>query len=434
MNERFPRFAGSTAPLARSAQLNMETETRPTITSRPASLDETTIVVITSIAHALCHLGELIFPSVMIAVMLEFDLAKNQVTAMSLVCWILFGVGALPVGLWADRWDSKLILLIYFLAMAASAGFVVVAQDVWAAFSALTLLGLALSIYHPTGLAMISLGVRAKGRAMGINGVAGSMGIALSPLLGSWAVSVGMWRLAYAVLAGLSAVSAIVMFFVLRQDAHAESEVNAAPLHTFIGPQSISPRRKNYAALVLLFIVMMLAGFNYRCLMTALPTYLAGEEAQGSRFLTTGIAVTLIMLAGAFGQILGGTLADRVGSARVYIFLVGSLIPLSAILGFTAGGPAVMVASLLAVALFAQQPVENTLLAEYTTSGRRSVSYGTKFMLTFGVGALGAQVVGEIWHALGTLNAVFWLITVSSCVMAGLLLVFRRLTTMGGRA
>src|SRR5438093_1282034 len=63
-----------------------------------AQLSETTIIWTTSLGHALCHLGELIFPSVMVAMMHEFHLAPDQVTWLALPCYVLFGLGALPVG------------------------------------------------------------------------------------------------------------------------------------------------------------------------------------------------------------------------------------------------------------------------------------------------------------------------------------------------
>jgi hypothetical protein len=85
---------------------------------------------------------------------------------------------------------------------------------------------------------------------------------------------------------------------------------------------------------------------------------------------------------------------------------------------------AAAVAALLAMAMFAQQPVENSLLAENSSHGRRSVSYGLKFDLTFGVGALGTPVVGLIWENLGSFNPVFYLMAMVSVVMAGLLMLF----------
>src|SRR5437870_13662817 len=86
---------------------------------QPAA-DEWTIVNVSSLAHFLCHLGELMFPSVMVAVMAEFGLPPHLATALALLGYILLGAGALPVGLWADAWDPRRILLLYFFAMAGA--------------------------------------------------------------------------------------------------------------------------------------------------------------------------------------------------------------------------------------------------------------------------------------------------------------------------
>ena len=130
---------------------------------------------------------------------------------------------------------------------------------------------------------------------------------------------------------------------------------------------------------------------------------------------------------GGIGQILGGLLGDRIGARPIYLVMVGLLIPLAALLSLLEGsGFAVAVASLLAVTMFAQQPVENTLLAESTSAARRSVSYGWKFVLTFGVGAFGTQVVGEIWEYTGSLAPVFALMACLASLMLALLIVQRR--------
>ena len=103
------------------------------------------------------------------------------------------------------------------------------------------------------------------------------------------------------------------------------------------------------------------------------------------------------------------------------------MIPLAVLLSLLEGsGLAVVVASLLAVAMFAQQPVENTLLAESTSAARRSVSYGWKFVLTFGVGAFGAQIAGEIWQHTGSLAPVFALVACLASLMLGVLVVQSR--------
>jgi MFS family permease len=388
--------------------------------------DEWTIVKITSLAHFLCHLGELIFPSVMVAVMAEFGLEPHVATALALLGYILLGAGALLVGLWADAWDPRRILLIYFFAMAGAGLAVALAPDVPFLFVGLTLLGLAASIYHPTGLAMISMGVRQRGKALGINGVAGSFGIALAPLLGSWASQVGMWRMAYGILAALAGLFAILIIVDFRKlpawnpDRHSREEVAA--------PSSFEKQRRwSRGSLIVLLAAMTLAGFNYRCLVTALPSYLNGGQTATDTFLPGGIATFLVMLAGgSFGQLMGGVLADRLGARTICLALVVSLIPLSLLLGWLPGMivPAA-IAGVLSIGMFAQQPVENSLLAENSTPRRRSVSYGIKFVLTFGVGALGAEVVGIIWKEFDSLSPVFYLMAACATLMAGLLLIFR---------
>lgn len=406
-------LATSASPSAGQTEPVQDTPDAP-----PEAADrEWLIVKVTSLAHFLCHLGELIFPGVMLAISDEMGLSLSQTTDLAVLGYMLFGAGALPVGLWADAWDSRRILLIYFVAMAAAGLAVAAAPTPLLLFAALTFLGLATSIYHPVGLAMISLGVERRGRALGINGVAGSVGIALGPTLGLAATWLGWWQAAYLVLAVLAAVGGIVAFRDLRRLPKPPAVAHTPPGE--VVSRTVSSRA--LLPLAILFLVMLFAGFNYRCLMTALPAYLSA----GDQLVKGGIYIFLITLVGgSIGQLLGGYLADRWGARRIYVFLVAALVPLSLLLG--AGSDvnvAAAIAACLAVALFAQQPVENSLLAESTSRGRRSLSYGIKFVLTFGVGALGTTVVGHIGD-LGAFNTVFYLMAAVSCLMVALLALF----------
>lgn len=400
--------AVSGSPLPESAEAN----------GLQAADREWLIVKVTSLAHFLCHLGELIFPGVMLAVRDEMQLSPSQTTDLAVLGYVLFGAGALPVGLWADARDSRRILLIYFAAMTAAGLAVAAAPTPLLLFAALTFLGLATSMYHPVGLAMISLGVTRRGRALGVNGVAGSFGIALGPALGLAASWLGLWQAAYLVFAGLAAICGAVAFRDLRR-LPAQKAAQPTPRMENLPVPARSPA---LAPLAILLLVMLCAGFNYRCLMTALPAFLSG----GDHFLAGGVYIFVITLVGgSIGQLLGGVLADRWGARRVYLFLVAALAPLSLLLGTGQDvSVAAAVAALLAMAMFAQQPVENSLLAENSSHGRRSVSYGLKFVLTFGVGALGTPVVGLIWENLGSFNPVFYLMAMVSVVMAGLLMLF----------
>ncbi len=412
------------------------------------SQQEKAVLETTSLGHLLCHLGELIFPSVILAIKSEFHLTPDQTTLLALLGYVLMGVGAVPAGAWADSWGCGKVLMVYYFLMGISGLAVAMAGDVWLLFGALTLLGLAASMYHPPALAMLSLEVRAKGKAMGINGVAGCLGIALAPVLGFVAVEVlGNWRWAYAILTVLSALFALRFALSanrpsvgLRPSAlgprpsaadhqNLEQTADNSRQPTADGRQPTGDlgqptgeRRLGYLLGGLLLLVMVLGGLNYRCLVTALPSYLSGAGSDGQLVKGGLLFTSLVLLAGGIGQILGGWMGDRFGSWRIYLLVVALLVPLSVLLAMLGGSSAaVAVAGLLAVALFAQQPVENAIMAETTTSGRRSLSYGAKFVLTFGVGAFGTQLVGLTWTATGSLASVFFLIALMAAAMATLL-------------
>lgn len=383
---------------------------------------ERAIIVVTSLGHALCHIGELVFTGTVSAVMIEFGLTPVQVVTLAWLGYCLMGIGALPFGYWSDRWGPALLLRVYFVAMAVAALGVTLTRDVFTLFAALTLLGIAASIYHPVGLALISLGVRDRGRAMGINGAAGSFGVATGPALGMLAVYCDVWRLAFFVLAGLALSCLALMWFWMPGEATAIQPAGR-PRHVREEDSAAGRSTAMFGdvALVLLMASMMLGGFNYRCLVTALPPYLTGQ-APGSADMARGsLFVWVALVVGGIGQYLGGCLADGHRARRIYIGLITTLLPLAALLANAEGTPvATWVACGLAVCLFAQQPIENIILADWTTAHRRSLSYATKFALTFGFGALGAPVVGLIWTYYQSLGPAFYLLGGSAAVMAGL--------------
>ncbi|MEC8025218.1 MAG: hypothetical protein VX223_14925, partial [Myxococcota bacterium] len=83
-------------------------------------------------------------------------------------------------------------------------------------------------------------------------------------------------------------------------------------------------------------------------------------------------------------------------------------------------GPALLsVAALYAASAMAAQPVENRYIAINSPASRRSVAYGIKFTITFGVGALAVPVVSAILSAHGT-QSVMWALsgTVGALVLS----------------
>ena len=109
-----------------------------------------------------------------------------------------------------------------------------------------------------------------------------------------------------------------------------------------------------------------------------------------------GLFTSMILLVGMFGQYMGGYFSDKRRKTRLYLIFNLICLPFMISIGLTSGMAVVVIAAIFALFHFANQPVENSLIAQYTPPRLRSSSYGLKFFFTFGLGSFGSGFVGYI--------------------------------------
>jgi MFS family permease len=310
------------------------------------------------------------------------------------------------------------MLILYFGWITGACALLAASRNVWMVAAGLTLLGAGASLYHPVGLAMLSLGVRRRGRAMGIHGVAGSVGVALGAPLGIWAAQLsppGSWRLAYAIVGAIALVSAVVFSRIPLRRMQPEGE-GAAPEEESASAREA--RRPLARMLPVLYAAMVCGGVGYRALVTVLPTFLVVGAATAAGLQKGGWATLAVLVIGGAGQLAGGQLSDRTRPASLYLVLILAALPFALLLGLGLDSWTVAWAALLAFFTFSVQPVENNLLARATSTRRRATLYGLKFAPAFGLGAVGTPAVGWIWESTGRLSNVFLLITGTLSLMS----------------
>ncbi|MFH1843983.1 MAG: MFS transporter [bacterium] len=405
-----------------------------------ANTRERNILVVTAAAHYLSHLYMLVFPSLALTLQSAFALPLDEVLAISFWMYLLYGLGALPAGILTDLWRPRLMLGICLFGCGGCALLAWRAASVTELRWALAGLGLFASIYHPAGMALISRGIQRRGWALGINGAFGNLGVVSAPFLtGILAVAFG-WRSTYLVLAVPGLLGGILAC-CLPVEGEVESPQKL--------PSGNRERGRRIFHFGLLCLAMMLGGIAYRGQTLILPAHFAEQieflvgEIEKLRWLpavgsTTVAATTLTSLAylsGAWGQIVGGRLADRYDLRKLYLLFHVCSLPLLLLLGYLAEIPLLLSAVGYAFFAFGMQPIENSLVAALTPPRLRSTGFGLKFILTFGVGALAVFLVGR-WQTDGQLAAVFpWL---ALCVLllifcAGLLWFFTREYDFAGR-
>ena len=403
-------------------------------------------------AHAMVHTYELSIPILVSVWLVEFDTvsvlsASFPVNAATLgvvvsAGYALFGLGALLAGVLADAYGSRPLIALCLFGMGGSFLLLGLAPGVVVIALALVCWGAAASVYHPSGLALISKGVHERGIAFAYHGMAGNLGIALGPLATTLALLAFGWR----TVAGLLAIPALIAgLFALRADIDETAAVGttaggaegrATDGGTTDGGTSdeettddeptkggtdtetggiesfdefLSSSKALFGGVfVLVFGVAMLSGLYYRGVLTFLPEILsefpafrpvefAGSELQPGRYFYAGL-----LMVGVLGQYVGGRLTDHVrpaagiaGGYGVLAVLAVLFLPVARV-GVV---PLLVVGAVLGFFLFFVQPLYQAAIAEFSPPEARGVSYGYTYLGVFGIGALGGTIAGAILTA-----------------------------------
>ncbi|MXR51376.1 MFS transporter [Halovenus sp. WSH3] len=386
----------------------------------------------TMAGHAMVHTYELSVPIMMTVWLVEF--AANSATLGTVVAvgYGLFGVGALPGGLLVDRFGSRRLIVACLVGMGLSFLLLSIAPGIVGITLALGLWGLSASVYHPAGLSLISKAVDQRGSAFAYHGMAGNIGIAAGPFVTAILLVAVDWRMAAVILAVPALLAALagltVEFDETAAVAATDGGRHTADIDSF--REFVSASRGLFTVgFATVFALVLFNGLYYRGMLTFLPEMLgefleplvdiAPEEGIGpipdgrlarefdlAQYLYAGL-----LAVGIGGQYVGGRLTDTVSVERGLALMLG-LLGVIALLFVPAAGtlPTLLLVSVaLGFVLFAMQPLSQATIAKYSPPERRGLSFGYTYLAIFGIGALGASIVGTVLTYAST-TAVFVLL------------------------
>src|SRR3970040_2748471 len=147
--------------------------------------------------HALDHLFLLIFATAVGAIAADWGMVWQDLMPYPVGPFVMFGLGSLPAGRLGDLWGRRAMMIVFFLGMGVSGLLVALAPGAWSLAAALTLMGVFASIYHPVGIPMLVQNTRTPGFTIGLNGLAGNLGIAVAAVLTGFLVKYFGWRVAF---------------------------------------------------------------------------------------------------------------------------------------------------------------------------------------------------------------------------------------------
>jgi MFS family permease len=386
---------------------------------------ERRLIVYIAAAHALTHIIELTYPVLLTQIEEDFGLRAVISGAIATLFGLAFGTTAIPAGFLTDRLGSPRVLGYAFGGSAVMALLVSLAPNAWFLAVALAGLGFTIGLYHPAGLSATAQGIRQRGMALGFHGAAGNLGQAVAPVMVIGLAILVDWRLAYLVLAGLSALLAIAITTahlpvhgttkVIDDTEVAESPGLQETLRYETASGDGQQASNMWVPLLVVYAAFVLSGVVYRGAITFLPQLF--EEFVNDEFGAAFVTVALIL--GAVGQLIGGSASQRVRLERLAPVIGLCSIPALLLTGVLSGAALVIAASVFVFFYFANQPVFTGLIADYSPVGAVGRSYGFSFFAGFGLGSIGGIIAGAFVDQWGTHSA-FLALTVFMGLVVGL--------------
>ena len=375
-----------------------------------------TVSLLLNVAHGFDHMFLLIFATAVASIATDFGYAQwEDLMPYGVGAFALFGLGSLPAGRLGDLWGRRAMMIIFFLGIGAAAVITAMAQNAWQLAAGLTLIGAFAAIYHPVGIPMLVQNVPNPGAVIGINGLAGNLGIAVAALVTGFLVKWIGWRAAFAVPGAIAIGCGIVFAMVCPQETEAPSKRKGK------AQVALTP-----AALVRAFAVMTTAAvagsliFNFT---TNGNAQLITERFRGvlEDPAVLGALLALIYTIASFAQVIVGRMIDRMPFKPLQLWMSVIQIPLLIVAAHTQDWW--LFAALLAVMVFVfgSIPFTDAMIVRYVDDRLRSRVAGMRLTVAFGISSAAVWLLGPMVKGMG-FAALLWVMAAIAAIRAAVVL------------
>jgi MFS transporter, FSR family, fosmidomycin resistance protein len=349
------------------------------------------ILAAISVSHLLNDLIQSLLPAIYPILKSSFQLDFGQIGLLTLTFQLTASLLQPLVGMYTDRKPQPFSLVVGmgFTLM----GLLTLSQ---AGSYPLLLLGAALvgmgsSVFHPESsrVARMASGGR-HGLAQSIFQVGGNAGSALGPLLAAFiVVPFGQSSIAWFSVVALLAM--IILFRVGRWYGARLVDLKARPR----APEAKPAHTRKHIALSI--TILMLLVFSKNFYMASLTSYFTFYLMAKFQLSEQDALVYLFVFLGAVaaGTVLGGPIGDRIGRRYVIWISILGVLPFTLLLPYV-GLFWTAVLSMIIGAVLASAFTAILVYATELVPGRVGMIAGLFFGFSFGMGGLGAALLGQL--------------------------------------
>jgi MFS family permease len=362
-----------------------------------------------NLAHAIDHLMLLVFATAVSAIAHDFGIGRwEDLMPYTTGAFLMFGIGSFPSGRLGDLWGRRAMMLVFFFGMGASAVLIALTQNVWQLALALGLMGAFASIYHPVGIPMLLRHARKPGTTIGINGMAGNLGIAAAAISTGFLIQYADWRTAF-VVPGLISIACGLLFMKIapaEQGAPGKQAVRQIEL-----PRAT--RNRVFLVMTMLAITTSIL-FNFTTngngeLLKARLPILVQQPAL------LGMLLAVVYALSSVSQLAVGRLIDRFPIRNVMLGIVACQGPVFLLAAFSRGWALYAAMVMFMILVFGSIPFTDAIIARFVDDSIRSRVSGVRLGVSFGVSSMAVWALGPAVKAAGFGAALLVLGAVAIC-------------------
>jgi len=320
----------------------------------------------------------------------EWNISYDQLIKLWSLGALLIGLGAIPFGWLSDKWSRSGTMTFMFIGMGLASILCGLSTSVSFLFVSLSLLGLFCSIYHPVGIPWVIHAANKQGRALGINGIFGGVGIGSGAFLAGTLTELLNWQLAFILPGLMSVVIGFILIYLILND-------KISYKNYFIKNDQKDHSSKEMILIALIMLLSMFAlGLTFHNTQTALPKVF--EIRIGNiNSIQIGFVIAIIYFISGATTFVGGLLADRFNLKTIYLIGIFLQFPCYLGIAYISGYSLIILCILAAVFNASILPTENLLLGRFTPQKYHGAVYGIKFILAFGSGPISVFLISEIY-------------------------------------
>lgn len=326
-----------------------------------------------------------------------FSLSFTQIGLITLTYQLTASMLQPMVGFYTDRHPKPFSLAIGMGATLCGLMILSIARSYGILLAGAALVGTGSSIFHPESsrVARMASGGR-FGLAQSIFQVGGNMGTAMGPLLAAWVVIPrGKGSLAWFSLAALLAIVVLWQvgcWYKARQVQRLTGAKAHAPL------QNTLPSRTVFISTVVLLLLVFSKFFYLASLSSYYTFYLISKFHLSIQ--SAQVHLFVFLFAVAAGTVTGGPIGDRIGRRRIiWVSIVGAA-PFTLLLPYVSLAWTGVLTFLIGFILASAFPAI-LVFAQELMPGKVGMISGLFFGFAFGMGGIGAAVLGRIADAYG---------------------------------